>query len=165
MPTVWKFMRELGCTAQRPAQRTWQQDHPLIQHWRGERLPVIRGRAKVNRATVLFADVAGIHSGDCQGAHKVARNWVHVSRMSGDCQNINLWSVMPACGEMEFMLSHGPLGDRAWIRFLAQLMIGRSTPVILVIDAQTIRDTELVRQHAASTSGRLELEFLPVLYA
>lgn len=160
MPTIWKFMRQLGCFAQKPFQRTWQLNHSLIEHWRVERLPVIRGQAKVNRATILFAEASRIHSGAHGDAFEAAPDPIQATPAPSD---MNLLSAMSVHGEMEFMLCNAPLDDRAWIRFLELLTMGRSTPVILVIDGQTIRDTEPLRRYAASTNGRLELEFLPAV--
>jgi transposase len=160
MPTVWKFMRELGCSAQMPHHRAWQADRPRIQHWRAERLPVIRARAKVKCATILYAEASGIHPNEHR-SDEASADLIQLTPTPNDDPGMNLLSAAPACGEMEFMLCNAPPDGRVWVRFLEQLMIGRSAPVILVMDGESIRDTELLRLHAASTNGRLELEFMP----
>lgn len=62
VPTVGKVMHSLGCSAQRPLHRAWEQDAALVQSWLQTDLPALVQRAKKEGALALFGDEAGARS-------------------------------------------------------------------------------------------------------
>jgi transposase len=161
LPTLCKIMRLLGFTPQKPVYRAWQQDDVLVQQWRTERFPSIQARAKAKGATILFADESGIRSDYHTGTTWAPEGRTPVVKATGKRFRLNMLSAISPAGEMEFMLHDGSVNAEVFVRFMQQLMIGRTTPVILVIDNHPIHYAELVRKYVESTEGRLELEFLP----
>jgi len=59
---MYRVMKVLGVSAQKPKYRAWQQDDALVCTWEAETFPAIMKQAKQEDATVYFADESGIRS-------------------------------------------------------------------------------------------------------
>jgi len=160
-PTLIKLMRILGFTPQRPVRRAWQQDTVLVERWRTEDFPKLVARAKAKGATILFADEAGMRSDYHTGTTWAPCGQTPVVSKTGQRFTIQMLSAISASGEFEFMLHEGRVNSAVFVRFLTQLMVARSRPVILVVDGHSIHKSKEVQAFVASTHGNLELAYLP----
>lgn len=161
MPTLVKLMSLLGFTPQRPIRRAWQQDEVLVERWRTQEFPAITARAKAKGATIFFADEAGMRS-DCH----TGRTWAPcgitpIVKSTGKRFSMQMLSAISGHGELHFMLHEGRVNSDVFVRFLVQLMQGRTRPVILVVDGHSIHKSAQVCSHVESTHGMLELVYLP----
>lgn len=161
MPTLIKLMRLLGFTPQRPLRRAWQRDEVLVETWRQSEFPAIAARAKARGATVLFGDEAGIRSDYHTGTTWAPAGRTPIVRATGARFSLQMLSAISAMGELHFMLYEGRVDAQVFIRFLQQLMLGRTRPVILVVDGHPIHHAKVVRDYVESTNGQLELVHLP----
>jgi len=59
------------------------------------------------------------------------------------------------------MMVEGRSTAEIFKRFLEQLMLGATQPIMLVVDGHTIHKTKLVKEYVESTEGKLELHYLP----
>lgn len=160
-PTLIKLMKILGFTPQRPLRRAWQQDEVLVERWRTEDFPKIAARAKAKGATILFADEAGMRSDYHTGTTWAPRGRTPVVAATGQRFAVQMISAISATGEFEFMLQEGRVNSSVFVRFLTQLMLGRTRPVILVVDGHSIHKSKEVQAFVESTNGKLELVYLP----
>jgi transposase len=161
MPTMIKLMRLLGFTAQRPLRRAWQQDDVLVERWRLDEYPAIVARAKARGATIWFADEAGIRSDYHTGTTWAPQGRTPVVASTGARFSLQMLSAISPMGELQFMLYDGRVDAVVFVRFLEQLMLGRTQPIVLIVDGHPIHRSKLVQEYVASTKGLLELVFLP----
>lgn len=159
--TVHRIVRNLGFTPQKPLYRAWQQDATLVRTWENETFPQIRARAKALKATIYFADEAGLRSDYHTGTTWSLRGSTPVVQPTGRRFSLNMLSAISPRGEMRFMVHQGTADTAVFITFLKRLLIGATHPVFLIVDGHPIHKSKKVRQFVEHTQGQLELFFLP----
>jgi hypothetical protein len=57
---VWKILRRLGWSCQRPAGRALERDEKAILRWKKERWPELKKKAKNQDRIIVFIDESGL---------------------------------------------------------------------------------------------------------
>lgn len=159
--TVWRAMRLLGFTAQKPLYRAWQQDAELVRRWEAEVYPAIRAQAKAEGAQVYFADESGIRSDYHSGTTWAPAGQTPVVSVTGRRFGLNMISAVAPGGEIRFMVHEGSVTATVFRDFLKRLLIGTTRPVYVIVDGHPIHRARLVQRFVASTDGQLKLFTLP----
>ena len=60
--SVGRLLRKLALSPQKPLRCAYEQDPKFVEAWRTKDYPKIRALAKKERATIFFADEAGVRS-------------------------------------------------------------------------------------------------------
>lgn len=60
--SVWRLLKQLGLTCQRPLFKAYQQDAKAVDYWLRSTYPKIKALAKRVNAKIFFGDEAGIRS-------------------------------------------------------------------------------------------------------
>ena len=159
--SVGRLLRTLGLSPQRPLHRAYQQDPQQVARWKAAEYPKIRAEAAKARASIYFADEAGIRSD-----YHAGTTWAPVGRTpvvasTGDRFAVNLISAVSAKGKLRFAAYDGNLHGKVFIDFCRRLLHDSPGPVFLVLDGHPVHRSNAVKQFAASTGGRLRLCFLP----
>lgn len=161
LPTLSKTMKLLGFTAQRPVHRAYEQDPQLVSQWRTHDWPALQARAKALGAQILFADEAGMRSDYHAGTTWAPQGETPVVSSTGKRVSVQMMSAISANGTLHFMLHDGRTTAEVFVKFLQQLMVGQTRPIILVVDGHSIHKARVVREYVESTNGKLILEYLP----
>jgi transposase len=159
--SVGRLLRTLGLSPQRPLYRAYQQNPQAVARWKAETYPSIRAQAQQVGATIYFADEAGVRSD-----YHAGTTWAPVGRTpvvaaTGDRFGVNLISAVTARGKLRFAAYDGHLNARVFLDFCRRLLADSPGPVFLVLDGHPVHRSNAVKEFAASTSGRLQLFFLP----
>jgi transposase len=159
--SVGRLLRTLGLSPQRPLWRAWQADPEAVQRWKDERFPAIRAAAKVEGATVYFADEAGIRSDYHAGTTWAPIGRTPVVKATGARHHLNMISAVTAQGLLRFSTYTGGFTAARFIEFCKKLMNDADGPVYLVVDGHPAHRAKIVTEFVASTHGRLKLFVLP----
>lgn len=159
--SVWRLMRLMGFTTQKPIYQAWQQDAVLVRKWESETFPEIKARAKQLGAEIYFADEASIRSDHHVGSTWATKGETPVLKATGRRFSLNMLSAISVRGELNFMVSEGRVDAAVFIEFLSRLMIGKQKPVFLIVDGHPVHRSRAVRDFVATFEGNLELHFLP----
>jgi hypothetical protein len=159
--SVGRLLRILGLSPQRPLHRAYQQDPQQVARWKAEEYPRIRAQAAKARATVYFADEAGIRSDYHAGTTWAPVGQTPVGTTTGARHQVNLISAVTPGGMLRFATIDGKLDAAKFIDFGRKLLHDTPGPVFLIIDRHPVHRSVAVKQFAASTDGRLRLCFLP----
>lgn len=159
--SVWRLMQLMGFSSQKPLYVAWQQDAALVRNWETKEFPAIRAQAKRLNADIYFADESAIRSDYHQGTTWAPVGETPVVIATGRRFSINMLSAISTRGEMHFMVHQGSVDAPVFVEFLERLMIGRSTPVLLVVDGHPVHRSKAVKAFVAAQEGRLSLHFLP----
>jgi transposase len=132
-----------------------------VERWKAEEYPKVRAEAAKARATVYFADEAGIRSDDHAGTTWAPVGQTPVVATTGARHQVNLiWAVTPG-GVLRFATVDGELDAAKFIDFCRKLLHDTPGPVFLVVDRHPVHRSVAVKRFAASTDGRLRVFFLP----
>lgn len=161
LPTLSKLMHQLGFSAQRPLRRAYEQDAVLVQAWYSQELPRLRARAKQRGAVILFADEAGLRSDYHAGTTWAPVGQTPIVHSTGRRFSIQMLSAVGTDGQLQFMLHEGSVNAEVFLKFLRQLMLGATQPIILIVDGHSIHKAGIVKEYVESTQMQLELYHLP----
>ncbi len=159
--SVWRLLKKLGLSAQRPLFRAYQQDPEKVAAYLKVEYPKIKKRAKAKGACILFGDESSIRSDYHSGTTWAPKGETPIVRTTGARFKINMISAISAKGELRFMLTEKRLTADLFIEFLKRLIQGNEHPVFLILDGHPVHHSVKVRKYVESTEGQLELYYLP----
>jgi transposase len=158
---VGELLAKLGLTPQKPLQRAYQRDPEAIERWQRETYPAIAKQAKAQGADIFFWDESGFRADTVHGKTWGVRGQTPVVQRPGQRQSFSAASAVNAKGAFWFCTYDGALNAELFVELLQQLMKYRRKPVHLVLDSLPAHKKALVREHVATTEGKLTLHFLP----
>ena len=161
LASVSRVMKLLGFSAQKPLYQAWQQDTQLVHEWETKTYPAIKAQARVQGATIYFADEAGIRSDYHTGTTWAPVGQTPVVEVTGRRFSFNMISAVSPRGEFRFMIHEGSVTATTFKDFLTRLMVGASKPILLIVDGHPIHKSKLVKDYVASLNGQLTLFYLP----
>jgi transposase len=159
--SVGRLLRQLGLSPQRPLHRAYEQDPERVARWKAEEYPKIRAQATKVRATIYFADEAGIRSDYHAGTTWAPVGQTPVVATTGARHQVDLISAVTPGGGLRFATINGKLDAPKFIDFCRRLLGDTAGPVFLIIDSHPVHRSRAVKAFAASTKGRLQLFFRP----
>ena len=159
--SVWRLLKKLGLSPQKPLFRAYQQDPQKVETYLKEEYPKIKKRAKAKGARIFFGDEASIRSDYHSGTTWAPKGETPIVRTTGARFKINMLSAISAKGELRFMLTEKGTNADLFIAFLKQLITGVDYPVFLILDGHPVHRSLKVRKFVESTDGKLELYYLP----
>lgn len=159
--SVWRLVKRLGLSAQRPLFRAYQQDPDKVDAYLATEYPKLKKRAKARKALIFFGDEASIRSDYHSGTTWAPIGETPIVRTTGARFKMNMISAVSAKGELRFMLTEKGLTAPIFIDFLKRLIQGYNRPIFLVLDGHPVHHSKKVKDFVESTNGNLELHFLP----
>jgi transposase len=159
--TIGRILYKLGFSPQRPLWRAYQQNPDAVREWKTETFPKIREQARKEKASIYFADEAGVRSDYHAGTTWAPKGKTPVVRTTGARHRLNMLSAVNATGTMRFMVRDGGLNAAAFIDLCKRLLADVNGPVYLVVDGHPAHRAKVTSKFVASTGGRLKLFFLP----
>lgn len=159
--SVGRLLHTMGLSPQRPLHRAYQQDPDAVEQWKREQFPAIRKAAKKERATIYFADEAGVRSDYHSGTTWAPIGRTPVVANTGARWSINMLSAVSAQGKLRFMVHDGKVNSTVFIEFCKRLLRDAAAPVYLIVDGHPCHRARATKEFVASTGGRLKLFFLP----
>jgi hypothetical protein len=143
----------------RPLRRAYQRDPDAMAWWQQQEYPHIAARAAAAGATVYFADEIGRERG------APVRRARRSAGADDKCCYTLISAVTAKGGAPRFAVFGAAAADAlTFTEFCARLMHGAPGPVYLVVDGHPAHRAQSVVDYAASTSGGLELYYLPAGY-
>lgn len=159
--SVWRLLKQLGLTCQRPLFKAYQQDAKAVQGWLKTTYPKIKALAKRVNAKVFFGDEAGIRSDFHAGTTWAPKGETPIVKSNGQRFGLNIISAVSTVGEMRFMVVDGTVKSKEFISFLSRLIAGIDYKVFLIVDGHPTHRSKKVKEYVASTKGKLGLFYLP----
>jgi|GEM_PF-670417 len=152
--STWRLMKQMGLSAQRPLWRALEQDAEAVERWKREQYPRIQELAKAEKASIWFADEAGVRSDYHRGTTWAPVGQTPVVRTTGARYRWNRISAVSARGDMRFMLTAKSVTAKVFVEFLRRLITGTQRPVYLIVDGHPSHRSSLVRQFLRNNEGR-----------
>jgi transposase len=159
--TVWRGLRRLKLSCQKPERRAIEQDPVVREKWLKEEWPAIRMQAKRERALLLFEDEAGVHL-----TPTVGRTWGREGNRptvpaTGKRGCISTMSAVSPEGRLFFMIPREKVNASIFISFLEALLRDCPRRKVFVITDQASSHTAKATTAFVSTQPRLRLFYLP----
>jgi transposase len=159
--SVWRTLKKLGLTPQRPIRRAWQQKQEDVQRYLNEDYPKLQARAKRCGATIYWGDEASVRSDYHAGTTWAEKGKTPVVKTTGARFKINMISAISAKGTLRFMITDKGLTAPLFIKFLERLIRRQKSAIYLIVDGHPVHKAKSVRDFVAGTNGMLEFHYLP----
>ncbi len=158
---VGRLLAQLGLTCQKPLYRAIQKDESFVKKWLKKIYPMIKSRARKEKADIYFGDAAHIRSDRHAGKTWGIKGTTPVVKTSGARFSFSLISAISSRGMMRFMVREGGVNSVVFIEFLKRLVAGANRKIFLIIDNGSSHISKMTKAFAASINDKLELFYLP----
>jgi transposase len=158
---VFRILKKIGFTNQRPIERAYQQDPERVKEWLSKTFPAIQKEAKRQNREIYFADEAGFHATAQYGKTWAPKGETPILKTTGKREKVNCISAINNNGKMRFMLYEEKFTGAVFIEFLKRLMHNQTRAITLVIDGHRSHLTKKVKEYMASLDGKLKIYTLP----
>ena len=159
--SVWRTLKKLGLTPQRPLRRAWQQKSEAVQQFVTEDFPKLKARAKLCGATIYWGDEASVRSDYHAGTTWGVKGKTPVVKTTGARFKVNMISAVSSQGLLRFMVTESGLTAPLFVQFLERLVKGQEKPVYLIVDGHPVHKAKMVKDFVSAQNGLLELYYLP----
>ena len=158
---VGRLLHRIGIVPIKPLRRAYERDPEAIEHWRRERLPELKRRAKQLKADLAFLDECGIRSDSVLGKTWGPKGKRTVVATSGRRQSINAVSAVTENGRFWFDVYSGSMNADRFVAVVKKMLRWRRRPLFLVVDGHPAHRSKKLKQLVADSEGMLEIHFLP----
>jgi transposase len=159
--SVWRTLKALGLSAQRPRHVAYQQNEEAVEEFLKKTYPGIKKEAKKCGAAVYWGDESAIRSDYHSGTTWAPKGKTPVIKTTGARFSINMLSAISSKGHMRFMVTEKTCTIPVFIEFLKRLLFKQERPVFLIVDGHPVHKSKKVKEYVESTEGRLRLFYPP----
>jgi transposase len=159
--TVGRYLRQMGLTPQKPSKRAFEQDSKRVEAWLKRDYPLIRQKAKLQNAKILWGDEMGLRSDDQVGRTYAPKGKTPVVKKTGNRFSINMISAISNRGDLKFMIIQGRFNSKVFIDFLGRMLKGERQKIFLIVDGHSAHKSKMVKDWISKRPDRLEIFFLP----
>jgi transposase len=157
---VWRLLRRMGWSPQKPAKRARERNPEAIALWKKEKWPRILQQAQREGRTIVFVDESGLSMKPARKSTWAPAGQTPVLEF---CFN---WKKLSAIGgvsfrQIYFQLHEGSIKTEEIIAFLNHLCRHIHGQLLVVWDGLRGHWSRAVQEHIASLKGRVVLEQLP----
>lgn len=161
VPTVWRGLRRLRLSCQKPERRAIERDPAKRKTWLEEEWPEIKRLAKQEQALIFFEDEAGIHL-----TPTVGHSWGRVGHrptvpVTGKRGCISTMSAISPDGRLFFVIPKEKVNASVFITFLKGLLGEYPRRKLFVVADQASSHTAAATRDFVTSQPRLRLFFLP----
>lgn len=157
---VWKLLRELGWSPQKPERRAREANRQTIEQWKDQRWPELVAEAEQEERVIVFVDESGFSQ---RPARK--RTWAPKGQTPVLEFNFNWKRISAIAGvsfyELWFALHEGTIRAPQVIEFIKQLRARIGKKLLLVWDGLRTHASRAVRAFLNSLGGAVRVERLP----
>jgi transposase len=159
--SVWRTLRALGLTPQKPKRVACQQNPGAVKKFLHEEYPAIKRLASDCGAKIYWGDEASVRSDYHRGITGAKKGETPVIKTTGARFSVNMISAICGTGEMRFLATEKKCNASIFIGFLKRLIHGQKQPIFLIVDGHPIHKSKAVRKFVESAKGKLLLFILP----
>ena len=159
--TISRHLVKMRLSYQKPHYRAVEQDPEEIRYFLEEKFPRIRRLANNIEAEIAFEDETGVGVSTRYG-----RTWGECGKTpevpaTDQRGKYNVLSIVSAQGNMRYSTTEENIDSQGFIRFLKQLLQGRTRPLILLLDRASFHGSKLVRDFVRAHRKQIRIFFLP----
>ena len=159
--TVWRTLRDIGLTYQKPERQYFEIDEQKRKKWVRYEIPKIRRAVAKYRAILYFQDESNISLTAILGKTWSFRGQTPIQRVTGKRGGVAAMSAISKSGQLVFRLHQKRITSVEMIDFLTQLLKHhKNRHMVVVMDQATPHTSEKTRSFI-NKQKRLHVFYLP----
>ena len=159
--TVWRRLREVGLTYQKPERRYYEASQTERENWLKHHLPNILATAKKYKAILYFEDESTLSLTAVLGKTWAPRGKTPTQTVSGKRGGISALSAISKQGSLLFTLHEKRIASDEIIQFLNQLLLHHKNRHVVVVMDQAPPHTSKKTRNYIAKQKRLHVFYLP----
>ena len=159
--TVGRYLFRWGFTPQKPIRRAFEQDPEQVRHWLEVEYPLVRYRARREKAEIYWGDEMGLRSDHVCGRTYGKRGITPVIPGTGKRFGCNMISAITNRGKLYFMIFKTKFNTQVFLNFLKRLVRQIPQKIFLIVDRHPVHLAASVRKWLKEKEEHIRLFFLP----
>jgi len=159
--TVGDYLRSWGFSPQKPKKRAYEQNPKAVQKWLEEEYPILKEKAKQEKATIHWGDETGVRNSNQHGRSYAPKGKTPIKKHMAKRFSINMVSTVTNQGLIQFMIYKENMNAEVFIRFLNQLIKSQDNKVFLILDNLRVHHSKIVKHWVEEHKDNIELHYLP----
>lgn len=157
---VWRLLRRMGWTPQKPKRKARERDEAKIQRWKEETWPELCRKAQAERRTIVFVDECGFSQ-----KSTAKKTWAPAGQTPVLEMNFN-WDKLSVIGgislrSIAFQIHEESIKSQQVIDFLGHLQRHVKGPLLVIWDGLPAHRSKVVAEYLRQTEGKVWVERLP----
>lgn len=161
LTTVGRYLKGWGMSPQKPVRRAYERNDAAIARWLRTEYPAIAREAKREKAVIYWGDEIGLRSDHVAGTSYAPLGETPIIRATRQRFGCNMISAITNRGHLAFMVFHGKVDGRLFIRFMQRLLRQATDKLYLIVDGHPVHRSAVAKQFVAANEARLRLVRLP----
>ena len=161
VPTIWRGLKLLNFSSQKPERRAVEQDPVKREKWLREEWPKIKAFAKKRKAIIFFEDEAGVKLTPTVGRSWGIKGERPIIQVTGKRGGVCAMSAVSPSGKLFFSIPRQRVNSDVFIEFLEGLLREYPRRQIVVIADQASAHTSKKTKAFVVSQKRLALFYLP----
>jgi len=157
---VWKLLRELKWSPQKPEKRAREADREAIERWKSQRWPELVAEAEQEQRTLVFVDESGFSQRPARKRTWAPRGQTPLLEFNFNWKRISAIAGVSFC-ELWFALHEGTIRAPQVIEFVKQLQARIGQKLLLIWDGLSAHGSRAVRSFLESLGEAVRVERLP----
>lgn len=159
---VWRLLKRMGFTNQKPEKRAYEQDKKAVKKWLKEEWPKILAHKRRWQAVLYFQDEAGVSLRPVVSKTWAKKGKTPIVHVTGKKDFFCVSSAISTSGRMAFRIEKGKVVKETFVDFLQKLLdMHPRRKVIVVTDKARPHVAKFVDNFAAMHIKRFALYYLP----
>lgn len=160
-PTMWRTLRDIGLTYQKPKRQYFEVDDQERKKWIRYEIPKIKRVVSRYRAILYFQDESNISLTAVLGKTWAPMGQTPIQRVTGNRGGISAMSAISKSGQLVFQLHQKRITSVEIVDFLAQLLKHHKNRHLAVVMDQAPPHTSKKTQSFINRQKRLHVFYLP----
>lgn len=160
-PTMWRILRDLNLTYQKPRRQYFQIDIEERNKWMRYEIPKIKRAVAQRRAILYFQDESNISLTAFLGKTWAPVGQTPIQRVTGKRGGVSAMSAISASGQLVFRLHQKRITSVEMIDFLAQLLKHHKNRHLVVVMDRATPHTSQKTKTFIKEQRRLHAFYLP----
>jgi len=159
---VWRLLRKLGLTNQKPERRAIEQNPKETKRWLEHEWPRIQEHAKRWQAIIYFQDETSMSLIPVLGKIWALKGKIPVVRVTGKRGKIVISSAVSPAGRLLFRIEKKNVDSKIFIDFLKKILKHHpNRKIIVVTDQAPPHRAKVIEKFVEENSKRFALYYLP----
>lgn len=153
------YTKRWGLTPQRPAKYAVEQDAAQIKQWLTVEYPLIRARAKAEKAEIHWEDETGVALSTYHARGYAPKGQTPRIALPAKRARISMLSSITNRGDIQFMLYQRGLKVPIFLTFLKRLIAHRKRKIFLIVDNLQVHHAKRIAGWAEAHREAIEIFF------
>lgn len=160
---IGRYLKSWGYTPQKPISKAFEQKPERVKQWLEEEYPVIRKKAKKEKAVIYFGDETGMRSDHQTGRSYAPMGETPIIKKTGQRFSINMISAISNRGHLQFMIidGNGRFNTDVFEKFLKKMIRYSKEKIYFITDNHSAHKTKKINAWLAKNKKKIEVFFLP----